>query len=199
MGWLEPYGGVLFLFGGMLVAGSLTINVLIRFGGMAIPETLGLILTLAGFVAGLVGCIALYPRVNRQNPRLARGCLAVAGGAIVGLITLLGWALATAVIPLSDPSPILALTTLLLMLSAYALFGLAVIRTNAVGGSVGYMLLGLVVVFVIVFLRSILIGGDPSDLFTLVSELAETSLLLATGARLQGRPSPTRREDSSPA
>lgn len=189
----------LFLVGGLLVLGSLVNNILIRFAGMSLPETLGIGLTLAGFVAALVGVAGLYPELSNRTPRLAGTSLAAVLGAGAGLIILLGWALVMVLFSVPEPSPVIALPTLLLMLTAYCLFGVAVLQTTAYPRSIGLMLLALVGVFIIVFLRSIVIGGDPSDLFTVVSEMAESGLLLGIGARLRARPGRAKHKEPSPA
>lgn len=195
---LQRWSPTLFLVGGLLVLGSLVNNSLIRFAGMSLPETLGIGLTLAGFVAALVGVTGFYPELSDQTPLLARASLAVVVGAGVGLVTLLVWAVAMVSFSAPEPSPVIALPTLLLMLAAYCLFGVAILRTTAYPRSVGLMLLALVGVFIVVFLRSIIVGGEPSDLFTVVSEMAESALLLGIGALLRARPARARHEEPSP-
>jgi hypothetical protein len=111
---------------------------------MSSPQTLGVGLTLTGFVAGLVGLAGFYPELSDRTPRLAKTSLAAAVGACVGLATLLVWALAMVLLSAPEPSLVIALPTLLLMLSTYCLFGVAILRTTAYSRSIGLMLLALV-------------------------------------------------------
>lgn len=198
-GFLERWSPRLFLLGGVLVLGSALYNGLRFFAGASLPEATALVLNMAGFVVALVAAVGFYPTLSSRTPRLARLSLAIAAGGIIGILVLAAWAVAMLGFSVPDPSPVVALLSLLLMLVGLCLFGVAILRTDAYPVSVGALLLALVAALIVVFARSVVIGGDPSDVFIVVMEGVEGMFLLGIGYFLRTSPAPARREGPSPA
>lgn len=195
----ERWSPRLFFLGGVAVLGSATVNGLIFFVGVSLPEAAGLVLNMAGFVAALVGVVGFYPGLADRSPRVARSSLAVVAAGLAGIVVLAGWAVAMLLLSAPEPSPAVPLLSLLLMLVGMCLFGVGILRTDAYPGSVGVLLLAFVAVLVVVFARSVVVGGDPSDAFIVVSEGLEGTFLLGVGYSLATGPTSTGSEAPSPA
>jgi hypothetical protein len=84
-----------------------------------------------------------YPALSDRTPQLANAGLAVATGGISGILVLAAWGVAMLGAAAPDPSPVVALLSLLLMLVGLCLFGVAVLRTGAYPKPVGGLLLGI--------------------------------------------------------
>lgn len=195
---MERWSPKLFFLGGVLVLGSATTNGMIFFGGAPIPEAAGLVLNMAGFVVALVGVLGFYPGLADRTPRVAHLGLAVVAAGIAGIAVLAVWAVAMLTVSAPEPSPVVALLSLFLMLAGLCLFGLGVLRTDAYPRPAGVLLLAFVAVLVVVFARSIVVGGDPSNAFIVVSEGLESAFLLGVGGSLSS-PTSTGSEEPSPA
>lgn len=198
-GSLERWSPRLFVLGGLLVLGSALNNSLIFYANAPLPEPLGIVLNMAGFVAALVGVVGFYPELSDRIPRLAKLSLGVVAAGIVGIVVLAVWAIAMLGIGAPEPSPVIALLSLFLMLLGLCLFGVSVLRTDVYAKPVGVLLLALVAVLLVVFARSVIVGGDPSNSFIIVSEGVESALLLGIGYFHSASPTPAGREDPSPA
>lgn len=200
--WLESmerWSPRLFFLGGVLVLGSATANGLVFFAGAPFPEAGGLVLNMAGFMAALVGVVGFYPGLVDRSPRVAQLSLAVVAAGIVGIAGLAVWAVAMLTVSVPEPSPVVALLSLFLMLVGLCLFGIGILRTDAYPRPAGVLLLAFVTVLIVVFGRSVVIGGEPANMFIIVSEGLESAFLLGIGYSLSGSPSSTGSETPSPA
>lgn len=187
---MERWTPKLFLLGGVLVLGSATANSLRFFADAPLPEAAGLVLNMVGFVAALVGVVGFYPGLVDRTPRLAKLCLAVVAAGIAGIAVLAVWAVAMLTGSAPEPSPLVAVLALFLMLVGVCLFGIGILRTDAYPRIAGGLLLAFVAVLVVVFARSIVVGGDPANTFIVASEALEGASLLGVGYSLAAsRPS----------
>lgn len=181
---MERWSPKLFLLGGMLVLGSATVNGLHFFASVPLPEAAGLVLNMAGFVVALVGVTGFYPGLAARTPRMAHLSLAIVAAGIAGIAVLAVWAGAMLTVSAPEPPPVVALLSLFLMLVGMCLFGIGILRTVASPRPTGVLLLAFVTVLVVVFTRSVVIGGDPSNAFIVVSEGLESAALLGIGYSL---------------
>lgn len=194
---LERRSGTAFLVAGALfIVGAAT-------NGMAIvtegydPAVISPPLLLLGLVAAFVGAAGLYPQLRERSPRLAGLSLTAIVLSTVGVVVLFIWGIANIGGMAPEPAPPVALATLALMILAFALVGVTVLRTDAYPQPVGLLSMAEAVALISVFaVPALLYQGEAPQWFGPAIEATQALLILGIGNTLRRH---TRRDRRDPA
>lgn len=199
---LERWSPRLFLAGGALFLLGAVNDGLIYFAGASNPEALSVVFLVSGLTAAMVGLVGLYPDLSDRTPNLATSGLGSVGLTVAGMVVLATMALLSLALPALNlfgtaVVPLVALPTGLLLVAAFLLFGVAVLRTTAFPRAVGGLLLAEVV------LMAFVIAGPTEALdrgvFLVGAKLLHVTILGSIGYLLRARPRQPARDEVSPA
>jgi hypothetical protein len=184
---MERWRATAFVIAGLLLFASPATKALALFVDASLPTWLVVILVFPGLLASMVGLLGLYPTLARQVPRLSLAGGVVAAMAASATAVTFGWMLAASV-PVSIPGGVVTpppgLVVLSLMVSialGFALFGVASLRTTAISRSIGLLLLGFAVPWVVILAVTPVYGSDLPGWLALVLYGVIPPVLLATG------------------
>lgn len=175
LGTLEERAPVLFLVAGGLMVVFAVNTYLKTFTGTSYPVVQGVVAPV-GFLAGVVGLFGLYAGFDGA-PTLARSGAVVAAVATAGWVVLIGASVVLGGEP-AGPLSVVPLVTIAAMVLAFALFGLASLRSGVHSRVVGVLLLVESLMFLLV------VAGVPGYLIDTGHVLAYLGIGLAlrTGA-----------------
>lgn len=194
---LERRSATAFLVAGVLFLIAAANNSISVFNEGYDPSVISPLLLLIGLVAAFIGAIGLYPQLREQASQLAGLSLTVIVLSTVGVIALIIWAMANVAGMAAEPNPTLALVTLALMILAFALVGVTVLRTDAYPRRVGLLSMAEAVALIMVFAVPVLLyQGDAPQWFGAVIEAIQALLILGIGDTLRRY---TKRERREPA
>lgn len=155
-GWksLERWSSTLFLIAGTMFILSAVITLIdIAVGAEQFRLQWGQVTVGAGWMAGLVGLLGLYPSLAITDRRLVRiGALLTAIGLIGYVIMTVGILAIIAGVPEADLTPLEPVFLPLMLLGSvltFPLFGVAILRSDVYPRTVGFLLLAQTIVFVI--------------------------------------------------
>jgi hypothetical protein len=144
-------------------------------------------LLLLGLLASFLALLGIYSKVRDREPILAKATGAVASLAVVAVTVLLAWGIASRVSTVSDPPAPLAIASLALFVTGFALAGTTVLRSSVYPRPVGYLLLGEAVALVVVIVGPLVVfEGAAPDEYTVGIELTQAVLLLLAGWLTRG-------------
>lgn len=201
-GWwesLERYSSTMFIAAGVLFVVAAANNAVVFSAPEYDPSTVSGPLLLVGLLAALLGLMGTYPRLRDPIPRLARAGTCVATLAVLAVLVLLVWGIGAQLDALPELSEAVAIGSLLLLIVAFTLFGVSVLRTDVVDRTVGLLLLAEAVALVAVFAIPVLVvQGEPSDTWTVGIESVQALLLLGVGYVLRRDGSTLEHAESAP-
>jgi hypothetical protein len=192
---IEQWTPTLFLVSGVLLVGHAAISGLRAFTDVATPvDVFGPV----GFLLALVGLYGLYPELADGTPKLARS------GAIVAAVPVVDYAVISAsafgqmvevLPPISDFLPaVFFVLHLGAMTLAYALFGVATLRTETHPRPISFLLLAPPVLIVVQMASAAIVENPAVGAFLVGSALAVVhlaigySLKAGSGAHDHGKP-----------
>lgn len=182
---MERWRALAFVIAGLLLLASPATKALALFVGVSLPTWLVVSLVFPGLLASMVGLLGLYPTLARQVPRLslAGGVVATIAGSATAVT--FGWMLAASVPALGvvatpPPGPVF-LSLMVSIALGFALFGVASLRTTVISRSVGLLLLGFAVPWIVIFAVTPVYGSDLPGWLALALYGVMPPVLLATG------------------
>lgn len=185
LGRLSP---ALFLAAGGLITGHAALRGVEAFTGIDPPPD---VFGPAGNLLALLGLVGLYPALVDRNQWLARAAAGVAVVPLVGWVVLTAWTVggaAGAVSPHSEvlPGAFYAIHMATVILT-YGLFGAASLRTDAYPRTLGVLLFGPPVMFVVMVVGAAALGTSASGPFIVGSGLALLHLAMGSVLRADVR------------
>lgn len=197
---LEQRSAPAFLVAGVLFLIAAANNSIPFFDEGYDPAVISPPLLLIGLLVAFIGAAGLYPKLREQASRLARLGLAVIVLSTVGVIVLFVWGVANLGGMAPEPAPSVALGTLALMIIAFALVGVTVLRTDAYPRRVGILLITEAVALISVFaVPALLYQGEAPQWFAPAIEAIQALLLLGVGDTLRRDIQHERRESAADA
>lgn len=186
---LERYvSGLLLATGVLYVLAAINTGVVFVNGGYDY-QALSAPLLLLGLLVSFLALLGIHSRARDRAPTLAKATGAVAALAVVAVTVLLAWGIASRVTSVSDPPAPLAIASLVLFITGFALAGATVLRSAVYTRPVGYLLLGEAVALVVVIVGPLVVfEGAAPDEYTLGIELVQAALLLLAGSFTRGEP-----------
>lgn len=193
-GWtlLERRRATAFLVAGGLLVASPGTKALALFADVTPPAWLVVLLVFPGLLASLAGLLGLYPGLADRVPRLALaggGVVAISG---VGLTMTFGWLLAASVLPavagiaIAPPPGVVFPSLVSLLATAFVVFGVASVGAGVPSRSVGLLLLGFAVPWVVLLAVTPVYGTAIPGWLALSVYGVLPVVLLVTGYRLRG-------------
>lgn len=152
--WLKRWRATAFLVAGVMFVASAAVTVVdIAVGAEQLRLQLGQATVGAGWFAGLVGLLGLYPGLVDRNRWLVRvGAVFVALGLVGYAILTVGVLAIFAGVPEGDLAPLEPVFLPLMVVGSvltFPLFGVAILRTDGQSRTVGILLIAQTVVFVV--------------------------------------------------
>lgn len=149
---LEQWSATAFLVAGLLFVASAAVTVVdIAVGAEQLRLQLGQATVGAGWIAGLIGLLGLYPRhVDRDRWPVRVGAVFVAIGLVGYLIMTVGVLAIFSGVPESDLEPLEPVFLPMMLVGSvltFPLFGLASLRVGNHSRAVGALLIGQTIVF----------------------------------------------------
>jgi len=141
--------------GGLLLASPVTKGFTLV-ADVSPPGWLVALFVFPALVTALAGVLGLYPKLVKQTPRLALAGSVIAVVAASGLSLLFGWILASHLVPSlaeltgTAPPGWVFLSMMVLIPTGFALFGVASLRATIHSRSIGLLLLGFAVPWVVI-------------------------------------------------
>jgi len=187
--WIERWRAPAFVVAGLLLLASPATKALALFVDASLPTWLVVILVFPSLLASMVGLLGLYPTLTRQVPRLSLAGGVVAAMAASATAVAFGWMLAASVpalevIATPPPGPVF-LSFMVSIALGFALFGVASLRTTAISRSIGLLLLGFAVPWMVILAVTPVYGSDLPSWLALALYGVMPPVLLATGHALR--------------
>lgn len=144
-------------------------------------------LLLIGLLASTLALIGIASRALERSPTAAKATGAVASLALLAVVLLLVWGIGNRIGPIPDTPAPLAILSLILFISSFAIAGLTVLRSSIFTELVGYLLLAeaLALVLVIV-LPAVVFEGTVPEEYTIGIEVVQALIILGAGALTRG-------------
>jgi len=168
---LEGKAPALFLVAGGVMIVFAANTYLKTFAGTSYPVVQNLVAPF-GFLVGVVGLLGLYAGIDDQPPTLARVAAGVAVFTVVCWVLVIGGGLVLGGEP-TGPLSVVPIVTIVAMVLAFALFGVASLRSDVHSRVVGVLLLVESLMFLLV------IAGVPGFLIDLGHVLAYLGIGIA--------------------
>lgn len=186
---IERWSPSLFLIAGLfLFIGASTSGVALLMEARQFDNWLGITLEF-GRLAALLGTAGLSVQIGRQHKRLGQLSRGVAVLAAVFTVGLIASAILTAAGILSSSSPALGLSTYVLSVTAFLLYGVVIIRTGSYPTTIGALLLVNVAALMTVFFGRLIL---PMGLLAAVIPSIQFLLYSVLGYRLRIEQASTR-------
>lgn len=189
---LERWSPRAFLIAGGLMAVFWALVSLEVFMDVSSPQAL---LAMPALVATVVGLMGLYPRVSDSTPMLAKLGSGLLGLALIGIVVIFLWVLASDVLTTvsgvkipNQPPGIFKFSTIGAYATSVLVFGIAYLQSGSHSRRVGLLLLALVGVFGIPVVAGIVWGDYPGEWMAVVVSGLQALAMLAIGFALRTEP-----------
>lgn len=157
-------------------------------------------LLLVGLLVSLLALLGIHSKARDRAPTLAKATGGVAGLATGAVVVLLVWGIASRFGPAPDSPAPLAIASILLFITGFALAGVTVLRSAVYGRPVGYLLLGEALALVLVVaLPAVVFQGTVPEEYTIGIELVQAALVLLAGSFIRGEAERRTREATAGA
>jgi len=184
----------------LIVTAILNITAVINTGIIFINEgydfqTVNGPLLLIGLFASVVALIGICSRSRESPPTFAEATGTVASLALLAVIVLFLRVIGGRIGPLPDTPAPLAIVSLILVISSFALAGVTVIRSSVYTRLIGILLVAEAVALLLVIVVPVVMyrGNAPAEA-TIGIELVHAVMLLLAGLLIRGATEPGRQE-----
>lgn len=195
--WLERWSPRLYLIAGAVLVGYAALNGVEAFTATTFEQKI----FEAGYVAGFLGLLGLYPSLAERSPWLARiGAVTAVLGLVAFSVFTVGNLAELVGLTSGDPPGWLVFTVMAAVgfVVGYLAVGSAVLRSGAYSRPVGLLLL-LPAVIIVLMLASIVTGlASPESVFVVSAGQAMTHLAIGTTLRDETESAEREEAESAP-
>lgn len=194
--WVERWSPWLYLIAGAVLAAYAALNGVVAFTDMAMEPTV----FQAGYIAGFLGLLGLYPGLADQRPWLAR---AGAGAAALGVIAFSLFTVSNLaeLMGIASGNPpgwgAFAIMAAIGFVVGYLVTGVAAIRSEVYSRAVGFLLLLPGVIIILMFASMGTGVASPESVFVVSAGQAMTHLAIGSALKMETKSAD--REDAEPS